>query len=555
MIEKGTGMSRASRNISRRELIKASAGAAALSALPLSRPATSLAQATPSPAAQAGEIISSVKGVPPAYEKYPNPQKKTVSKTPGTGNKVTMLTLSYTPPVQPHDKNQYWQELEKRLGVKYDANLIPFASYGEKVAAILAGGDLPDLFYVLLTSSAATLYGAIDQGAFADLTDILGSDKIKDYPNLAAMPSYLWDNVKYNGKIYGVPKPVLVNNDPTFYRKDWADKLGFSELKTTDDVYNMLVAFRTKDPDGNGKEDTWGVGMYGGWGLFIFEQIFRVPWGWKLNDDGTLVNAVETDEFKQTLDFANRLYKGGAFHPDSASLTVQQANDLLTGGKTGIYTGGFAAFYGSSGLVEKTASINPKADLAPLLPPGANGQPSVTYQGPGYFGFTAIPAKTAQDKGKLEELLQILNYLMAPFGSEESTFLMYGIPGVDSKQTPDGGFELTDKGTSERGALVYPFLSEDYFFYPGEPGIATKAQKFNEQMAQVGITNPVQGLFSKTNGQKAAQLAQLLSDAETAIVTGRKPLDSWDDTVKQWKQRGGDQIRTEYEDGLKKSNG
>lgn len=546
-----------SRRFSRRSLLRTSAGAAALAALPVARSGAVLAQASPSPAAQAGESVSNVTGVPPAYERYPSPQKKTVSKTPGSGNTVSMLTLSYTPPVQPHDKNQYWQELEKRLGVKYNANLIPFASYGEKVAAIFAGGDLPDLFYCLPTSTAPTIYGALDQGAFADLSDILGTDKIKDYPNLAAMPAYLWDNVRYNGKIYGVPKPVLVNNDPTFYRKDWADKLGFSEIKTTDDVYNMLVAFATKDPDGNGKKDTWGVGMYpgGGWGLFIFEQMFRVPWGWKLSSDGTLTNAIETDEYKQTLAFAQRLYKGGAYHPDSTSLTVQQANDLLIGGKTGIYTGGFAAFYGSSGLVEATAAINPKADLEPWIPPGANGQPSVTYQGPGFFGFTAIPAKTANDKGKLEELLQILNYLMAPFGSEESTFITYGIPGVDSKQTAEGGFELTDKGTAERGALVYPFLSENYFFYPGEPGLATKAQKFNEQMAKIGITNPVQGLYSQTNGTKAAQLSSLLKDAQTAIITGRNSLDTWGDTVKQWQQRGGNQVRTEYEAALKKAKG
>jgi putative aldouronate transport system substrate-binding protein len=192
----------------------------------------------------------------------------------------------------------------------------------------------------------------------------------------------------------------------------------------------------------------------------------------------------------------------------------------------------------------------PDAVLEPVIMPGADGGAGISYQTPGYFGFTAISAKAAQDEKKLDELLRIMNYLVAPFGSEEYTFLVYGIPGVHSEALPDGGYTLTDQGSADRSALVYPFLSENYFYYPGQPDEAVFAQKHNEAMAKVAVTNPTAGLYSPTNGEKAAELNQYVMDTFTEIVTGRAAIDKLDEMVSQWKERGGDQIRQEFEDAL-----
>ncbi|HEU0165346.1 MAG TPA: hypothetical protein VFQ54_09905, partial [Thermomicrobiales bacterium] len=215
-----------------------------------------------------GVLVSAVEGVPNAYTKTPTPFQS-VASIPGGGDKVRMLTLSYSPPPTEKGSNSYWQELEKRLGVTWDANLVPVASYGEKTSAIIASGDIPELFYLLVTSSAPVIAQSISQGAWKDLTPYLTGDAIKDYPNLALYPSYIWDAVKTDGKIYGVPKPVLRSNDTSFYRTDWLNKLGLKAPETTDDVHDMLVAFSKGDPDGNGNADTFGVTAYdASWSLF-----------------------------------------------------------------------------------------------------------------------------------------------------------------------------------------------------------------------------------------------------------------------------------------------
>ncbi|MGI8548998.1 MAG: hypothetical protein ACR2M1_17030, partial [Gemmatimonadaceae bacterium] len=183
-----------------------------------------------------GVLKSTVEGVPNAFTMTPKPFQS-VATVPGSGDKVRMLTISYSPPPTAKDQNSYWQELEKRLGVEWDPTLVPVASYGEKAAAIIASGDIPELFYLLVSSSAPVIAQSISQGAFTDLAPYLSGDAIKEFPNLALYPSYLWENVKIEGKIYGVPKPVLRSNDTSFYRTDWLQKLGLSEPRTADDVY------------------------------------------------------------------------------------------------------------------------------------------------------------------------------------------------------------------------------------------------------------------------------------------------------------------------------
>src|SRR5699024_8835391 len=131
--------------------------------------------------------------------------------------------------------------------------------------------------------------------------------------------------VRVNGRVWGFPKPVLRNNDPTYYRKDFADALGV-EITDKDSLKEFLVGVSKDDPDGNGKDDTFGLAPFGGtWDAMLLNQVFRVPYGWRLNDDGSLTNAIETDEYKQTLAFARELYEAGAYHPDAANLTVEQS--------------------------------------------------------------------------------------------------------------------------------------------------------------------------------------------------------------------------------------
>jgi putative aldouronate transport system substrate-binding protein len=536
-------------SVTRRRLVQAGAATAVAASSLKTALAQDAASPMASPEVPAGAIVSDVEGVPVAYTEYPEPFT-TVEETPGSGGSVSMLTLSYSPPPTSKGDNEYWQQLEERLGVEWDADVTPISGYNEKIATVFAGGDLPDLFYLLPGPARPVIYEAIEQGAFFDMTDLIESGGLEDYPNLAAFPDYLWDAVRINGRVWGVPKPVLRNNDPTYYRKDFADTLGV-ELTDGESVRDFLVGVSNDDPDGNGQDDTFGLAPFGGaWDSFMINQMFRVPYGWRLNDDGTLTNAIETEEYRQALAFARELYEAGAYHPDAANLSVEQSVDLMRSGRTGMGNNGFAAVFGATGFLHSINDVVPEAEVEPIVLPAYDGGEGVTYRTPGFFGFTAISARAAQDEERLHELLRVLNYLFAPFGSEEFTFLNYGEVGVHSDEQEGGGYRLNERGLADRSALVYPFLSENYFFYPGVPGEAERAQQFNEEMARVAVANPTAGIYSPTAADTGATLNQLIMDNYTAIVTGRQELDSWDQVVEDWRSRGGDEQRAEFEEAI-----
>ena len=460
---------------------KPTSAAAAPAPTPAPPAATAPANAPPggstgTPAAVAGadgKLPSPAVGVPDGFLKLPT-VAKSYDGVPGRGGKVNVFTIAYQPPPTPRDGNMMWQALEKRLGVTWEPIITPQPEYGNKSAALIAGGNLPDLFYLNPPQNATAQYKAMDQGAFTDLTPFVTGDALKSYKNLATFPDYMWNNVKFKNKIIGVPKPLQRNGNIGFYRADWAAKLGKAAPTSMPELHDFLVAFAKGDPDGNGQADTWGLGRYGtmweGWDdARVALNMFGSSFTWRKNADGTLTSQMETDEFRQGIDFLRTLYADGAFHPDASGMTFAQCQSAFLGGKIGIHSEGLGNFYSPTieGTVYyKIRQADPKAELVGLYPSGPGGAKAVTRNTPGSFGFTAIPATVGKDEERVKELLRILDYLAAPFGSEEWFFLQYGVEGVDYQLT-NGVPALTDRGIAERGDLTYVMANMPVLFFPG----------------------------------------------------------------------------------------
>ncbi len=66
---------------------------------------------------------------------------------------------------------------------------------------------------------------------------------------------------------------------------------------------------------------------------------------------------------------------------------------------------------------------------------------------------------------------------------------------------------------------------------------------------------PTQTLHPAMNAARAAELNQFgfdrAFDRATAIITGREPASALDAALQDWRGRGGDQIRKEFEQALK----
>ncbi|WP_112479470.1 extracellular solute-binding protein [Vibrio variabilis] len=119
---------------------------------------------------------------------------------------------------------------------------------------LIASGDLPDIVGGSSMKNNVNTYGP--EGAFVPLNKLIEEHA----PNIKAFfdanPD-VWASIKASdGNVYYIPYlPDGKYGRGYFVRYDWLEKLGLEPPKNVDEMYEVLKAFRDKDPNGNGKKD------------------------------------------------------------------------------------------------------------------------------------------------------------------------------------------------------------------------------------------------------------------------------------------------------------
>src|ERR1051325_3797080 len=154
----------------------------------------------------------------------------------------------------------------------------------------------------------------------------------------------------------------------------------------------------------------------------------------------------ETDNYKQALAYAVDLFKAGIFHPDTANLNVVTAAQAFQG-RQGCFvdTGLRTDFWDTRGTPAEQLPP-PPANINLLTPPAAPGMKPQYYNGRAAFGI-AFLKKASEARVKM--LLKVLDYIAAPFGSDEFLLINYGLKGRDW-DADDKGNPITNK-TSQIG--------------------------------------------------------------------------------------------------------
>jgi putative aldouronate transport system substrate-binding protein len=502
---------------------------------------------------QPEEVASKTPGVPIAWTAYPKPYV-TVPEPPGKGGTVSTFQILFSSPPIALKNNPWWQQLNKRLGVTIQPTLAASPDYPTKLLTLAAGNSFPDITYINFNPDGR--YGGagfqkfLSEGAFHDLSSYLTGNDLKKFPNLQRIPAVTWEGSAFQGKIFGVPYPIQpVNGQLGMYRKDWAQKLGVDNPKNADEVMQMFVAFSTEDPDGNGKKNTFGVDLLR---QSVWGAMFRAPNNWRQNKDGTLVKDIETDEYQAALEFANKLWKKGAIHPDALTLNLTQEEELFETGKTGFFMqGGWGYFGNQPNTVASLAVENNKAaKAAPWIPPGHDGGKPAIPLGSASYGFGAIPS-SIKDEKRIVELLHIMEYWAAPFGSEEFTFMHSGIEGKMFHYVHGAPVSYSNGNQNWANGLNYLCApGEINYFYANQPGMAQTMQKLQEEQMAVSIPDPTQGLYSPTWVNNGGNLTKIQNDAYNSIAVGNKPMSYLKDVISTWKSHGGDKARHEFEKAL-----
>ncbi|MET7549229.1 hypothetical protein ABZS95_25355 [Streptomyces sp. NPDC005479] len=479
------------------------------------------------------DLAGNAAGLDATYLRYPKKLTKSVAKAPGDGSRITALTETFTTPAPAQGKNAYWQELNKRLGSQFDMTIVveEGAGYPGKFNAIIASGEIPDLVWFPPNQGLQHVPELLD-AKFHDLTPHLSGDAVKKYPNLANLPTTAWKTAVINGKIRGVAVAYGSMGQVYVVNQDFWKPVGGAEFTSAEDFLakgkELLDAKRNKyvlEPAYVNH-----VGQFAQW--------FGAPASWRL-EDGKLTHLYETEEYLEAVAFAVKVRKAGLFWPDPNLSTTMEK---VAQGSLGAYVQSFPSF-----LTDVKTYDFPFGVIVPFA--GKAGVTPAYTLGYGSVGYTAISKKA--DTKRVEMLLRVLDYLAAPFGTEERLFLDNGIEGTHYTRTSNGDIKLTAKGNAEAVTTAMPlaFLANtpEYIYLPGKSGLASKIHGWQEELLKLGKANPTSGHFSDTSTKKSASIGTAVSDTVLDVVAGRKPISAFQDQVKKWRSGGGDQMRAEYE--------
>jgi putative aldouronate transport system substrate-binding protein len=264
----------------------------------------------------------------------------------------------------PNDMILY-KDLEKGTNVKVNWLVIPQTNWNERKNILINSGDMPDVFYMgTYSSDEIDRYGR--QGLFLDLTDPIRQHA----PNLQRiMTSYpVFKAVITNpsdGKIYNVrgQHNRAANNlaGKIFVYQPWLDKLGLKMPTTYLEFENMLRAFKTQDPNGNGRADEYPFVFASGWSGNSSLQQFFAMFGYQyegIRPTSSLFTEVDnkaifvpgTENFKEAIIWLHKLFTEGLLAEEDYAAMDRNLFSAKNFSET-VVTGSFSAFHKNSAYV------------------------------------------------------------------------------------------------------------------------------------------------------------------------------------------------------------
>jgi len=370
--------------------------------------------------------------------------------------------------------------IRETLGINLTYVILPTGSDGEAVLnASAAANELPDLFQMVSAANdpRSTLYRLVQLGLIAPVEDLmpLMPQRVATHYNDPLLISL----VTFDGHQYGLPEPPpLPRREGLVIRQDWLTALGLEPPTTLEELFEVAVAFTEQDPDGNGRDDTYGLGGFlNGQGLgtrfdFIFGG-FGVPGVWNFTDPDDFALNVREQAYPDALSFMSRLVEAGVIDPDWPTLSRDDFRARWKQGLFGIMWEDFAALSNRSNYTPFDENFPDGEWISLPAPTGPDGQ---AYYGV-YTGRGQIFAisQRAADEGKAEAIARLLEWMTTPEGYY---LLGFGQEGVNFLLDADGNISTEGLDPAEAWSSAerqpYTQMRNQLIFYNTPQEIAAR---------------------------------------------------------------------------------
>jgi putative aldouronate transport system substrate-binding protein len=273
------------------------------------------------------------------------------------------------------------REMEEKTNIRVLWDLVPANAWTERVNLAFASGDLPEIFFRGITKTMQLQYG--EQGLIVPLGELLAeyAPNLRKYYDRYA--SLLPAATTPDGKLYALPgrDPWGFNTNPDvmLVNTEWLSKLNLSMPTTPAEFENVLRAFKTRDPNGNGKADEiplsfrWDDPTQGPSSLFGLFGLLDYPALHLVVRNGRVVFTADKNEHREALKWFAKLYAEGLIDQEAL---VQDVRQYTAKGMQGLY----GVFFDWSGIniVGPGPMDSKRYDLLPPMT-GSSGRKTWKY--------------------------------------------------------------------------------------------------------------------------------------------------------------------------------
>lgn len=434
-----------------------------------------------------------------------------------------------------------WQEIEKQTNVSWDVQSALGVEINEKKSLLLNSGNYPDVFYkAWLSTEELNEHGA--EGTFIALNDLIAKyapnlqAELEKRPGAEAMIS------APDGNIYSLPFLGRSGNGwiNSYINQPWLDKLDLNMPTNLDEFYEVLKAFKTKDPNGNGEADEIPFACTQEF-LYYFIPYFGITIDNNCGGanmaiiDGEYTHLYSSEKYKEFLVYMTRLFEEDLLDPNTF---IQNSDQIQAVGQSGDTIGFFfdLASYLTVGRERDADFIRVPVFADHVLP----------------FSLAVVPGCLAiTDKCENPEL--VMAWADRFYTQEGGALVFMGVEGVSYEVYDDGTWGWIQGDYADINALraataiqgnaydasVQPDL---WFEMAGDPA----EYKFNHDVPSEREYNPDGFSVLSYTEEQQAKLATILADLDpyikqyqAQVITGEINLDStWDSYIETMNRMG-----------------
>lgn len=328
---------------------------------------------------------------------------------------ITLRVMVTLNPNYPTDMSTspYWAMVEKETGIKIDWDVGIGNDTAQKKNLMFASGDYRDILLEVCTFDDQERYG-VGEGILIPLDEYVNNQYMPNFYNFwKDYPVLIKQGTSTNGKLYAIPNVTMYRMElgdrfPVINKK-WLDKLGLAMPRTTDEFETALQAFKTRDPNGNGRADEVPFQLFLDHTHFVtgFFGVADTPNHIALENDKVVYQPYSHPRYREAIEWISKLYRAGLIDPEYLTQDESTLNAKIKGAAAGAFMA--YRFYGMQytydGMEQDYVLMDP--------PPAAPGTKLAWRWNISGLGDTSSTVITSANK-YVKETMRWIDYQMDP---------------------------------------------------------------------------------------------------------------------------------------------